>query len=152
MSRWILLLLFLLVACSQPESVDIAESAPAASLPFPHIEYRITDATTVDEYGRFWIINYYSGSDKYYAENDPIAERVGIGATHSMFEHVERLVEFQLTESGIIFSGAAPIQFKLPNKEPRKWEGVARLGERGFLVATDKSPDTILGFVSRSTP
>ena len=98
------------------------------------------------------IATLYAYADKYYAENDPIVEQVGIGATHNMFEHVERLVEFQLTESGVIFSGAAPIQFELPNEEPRKWEGLARLGERGFLVATDKSPDTVFGFVERNTP
>jgi hypothetical protein len=128
------------------------ELAPAGKLPFPHTEYRITDATAVDDDGRFWVINYYSGSEKYYAENDPIADQHGTGATHATFEHLERLLEFQLAETGITFSGAAPIQFELLNEEPRKWEGLARLGERGFLVATDKSPDTIFGFIARNPP
>ncbi|MEA2572899.1 MAG: hypothetical protein QOH93_197, partial [Chloroflexia bacterium] len=29
------------------------------TIPFPHLEYRITDATPTDEQGRFWAINYY---------------------------------------------------------------------------------------------
>jgi len=126
---------------------DLKEEEP---LPFPPIEYRITDATALDENDRFWVVNYYSGSDKFRAESDPIAEEFGIGPTHGLYEHGERLVELQLTDSGITLSGAAPIQFELPNEEARKWEGLARLGERGFLVATDKSPNSILGFVGRN--
>ena len=121
-------------------------------LAFPAIEYRITDATALDENGRFWVSNYYSGSDKFDAKNDPIAEAFGTGETHGLYEHGERLLELQLTDSEIILSGAAPIQLELPNEDARKWEGLARLGERGFLIATDKSPQTILAFVESSSP
>ena len=31
---------------------------PLLSLPIPQLEYRITDATAVDEDDRFWVINY----------------------------------------------------------------------------------------------
>ena len=116
-------------------------------LPFPPIAYRITDATDLDENGRFWVTNYNSGSKKFYTDNDPIAESFGLGKTHELYKHGERLVELQLTDSGVVLSGSAPIQLELPNEDARKWEGLARLGDRGFLVATDRSPDSILGFV-----
>ena len=42
----------------------------------------------------------------------------------------------------------APIQFELLDEaSPRNWEGVARLGERGFVAATDKYPETMLAFI-----
>jgi hypothetical protein len=126
--------------------------APQGSLPFPAVEYRITDATALDDNGRFWAINYYSGSEKFHADKDPIVDQFGLGPTHSQYDHLERLLEFQLTESGISLSGTPPIQLQLTDDEPRKWEGIARLDERGFLLATDKSPDTILSFVEGSTP
>jgi len=35
----------------------------------------------------------------------------------------------------------------LPGNDARNWEGIVRLDNRGFLLATDKFPTTILGFV-----
>ena len=122
--------------------------APQGTLPFPHVEYRITDVTELDSNGRFWAINYSSGSEKFQAESDPVVDQFGAGPTPSPSEHVERLLEFQLSESGIALSGAAPIQLQLLDEEPRKWEGIVRLDGRGFLLATDKSPQTILAFAS----
>ena len=37
-----------------------------SNLKFPNIEYRITDATKVDENNKFWAINYYWPGDKKY--------------------------------------------------------------------------------------
>ena len=108
------------------------ELSPQGTLPFPPIEYRITDATELDKNGRFWAVNYYSGSEKFHADNDPIVDQFGLGSTHSEYDHLERLLEFQLTESGINLSSAPPVQLLLPNDEPRKWEGIVRLDERGF--------------------
>jgi hypothetical protein len=121
---------------------------PVDTLAMPNIEFRITDATPPDESGRFWAINFfYTGDTKIAAERDPLAETFGEGATHAQFDTVERLVEFQFTEDGLAFSDRAPLQLKLINDElPRNWEAIARLGERGFLLATDKFPQTMLGF------
>ncbi len=35
-----------------------------ASVAFPNIEYRITDATEVDSKGRFWALNYFWPGEK----------------------------------------------------------------------------------------
>ena len=62
---------------------------------------------------------------------------------------VERLLAFQFTEDGIVLAPLAPIQLQLlPDDEARNWEGIARLDERGFLLVTDKFPETILAFVA----
>ena len=122
---------------------------PSGTLPFPPIEYRITDGTDIDENGRFWVINYfYPGEPELLPQQDPITERYGQGASHAGRDGVERLLEFQMTESGVSLVERAPIQLELLPDELRNWEGIARLEDRGFLIATDKFPQTILGFVA----
>jgi len=56
-------------------------------------------------------------------------------------------VEMQITDEGIALIDQAPIQLDLPGEDARNWEGIARLDERGFLVVTDKYPQTLLGLV-----
>jgi hypothetical protein len=124
----------------------------AGTIPFPQIEYRITDATALDGEGRFWAINYFFPGDvALHPERDPLAERYGWGLTHSPEGAVERLVEFQFTESGIDLVDRPPLQLELPGDLlgglGRNWEGLVRLDERGFLLVTDTFPDTILAFV-----
>lgn len=123
--------------------------APNGTLDFPPIEYRVTDVTAVDGDGRFWAINYFfPGDDSLRAANDPLADAFGRGPTHAQNNHVERLVELQLAPNGIRLSGTPPIQLALES-EPRNWEGIVRLDERGFLLVTDRFPETILAFVAR---
>lgn len=112
------------------------------------IEYRITDVTGADEEGKFWGMNYfYPGDVHLLPANDPIAEKFGEGETHQLFDPVERLVAFQITENGINILDQAPLQFKLlPDNVARNWEGLVLLDELGILVVTDKFPATILGF------
>jgi len=54
------------------------------SLPLPNIEYRLTDATEMDENDNFWMINYMWSGD--YGENympaDPVSATYGKGETH----------------------------------------------------------------------
>ncbi|MCK4900946.1 MAG: hypothetical protein KAS38_19355 [Anaerolineales bacterium] len=125
---------------------------PHKPLAFPNIEYRITDATSPDTLGRFWAINYYfPGDSKLRPRPDPLEELYGEGLTHSKYITVERLVEFQFGYEGIAFSGTPPIQLELIDDDnARNWEGIVRLDNRGFLLATDKFPETILGFVDIS--
>ncbi len=127
---------------------------PDGTLPFPNIEYRVTDATAPDANGDFWVINYLFPGDlkKVNPAPDPIAARYGQGATHAAQEGVERLVQFRMSETGIIRTDAPPVQLVLPDAELRNWEGIARLDDRGFLLVTDKYPETILGFVPYSNP
>lgn len=118
-------------------------------LSLPNIEYRITDASSVDENGRFWVINYFYPGDKQLNPGEDIfTQTYGEGETHSQSVTVERLLELQFTEDGIVPAETAPIQLTLlPNDEARNWEGLVRLDDLGFLMATDKYPETLLAFI-----
>ncbi len=118
-------------------------------LAFPNIEYRITDATSVNEFGRFWGINYFfPGESALKPDADPLERQYGEGPSHSRFETVERLVEFQFSYAGIILSDTPPIQLELiDDNHSRNWEAIARLEGFGFLLSTDKFPETILGYI-----
>ncbi len=118
-------------------------------IPFANVEYRITDATALDGGGRFWAINYfYPGDEDLLPETDPLADKYGEGATHAASAGVERLVEFQYGADGISVTDTPPMQLQLmADGSLRNWEGLVRLDESGFLLATDKHPYTILAFV-----
>jgi hypothetical protein len=112
----------------------------------------VTDATAVDGNGRFWVINYLYPGDitKLNIAQDGIAAQFGMGATHAASQTVERLIELQLITDGITLTDTPPIQLELlPDDEARNWEGIVRLDDAGFILATDKFPETILGFVER---
>ncbi len=120
------------------------------TLPFPNIEYRITDATPTDAANKFWGINYFFPGDvKILPLFDPLAQKFGKGKTHAQLPQVERLVEFQYSDAGISLTNTPPLQLWLPNADARNWEGLVRLDNRGFLLATDSYPQTILGFVAK---
>jgi hypothetical protein len=96
-------------------------------IPFVPVQWRITDATALDADGHFWATN-----------------------TSYFVLASEQLIEFQLTADGITRTSSAPIQLELESTS-RNWEGIARLDERdGFLLVTDKDPETILAFVPKS--
>lgn len=122
------------------------------TISFPNIEYRITDATDFDVANYFWVINYFYPGDEnaYNPSIDSISIVYGKGATHSKYTTVERLLKLKYSESGITLVQEAPIQLELINdNNARNWEGIVRLDDIGFLLATDKYPETILGFVRR---
>ena len=99
--------------------------------PFPHTDFRLTDATSVID-NKFWMINYYWTGDK---ETLGVPNDVGI----------ERLVEFKLGYNGIERSSSEYIT--LDNlDDPHNWEGLVRFG-RGFLICTDKWPRMVLGYI-----
>ena len=121
---------------------------PLPTLAFPTIEYRITDATQLDDDGRFWVINYFfPGEFALRTTSDPIADTYGEGPTHAARSGVARLLEMQYAEEGITLVDRPPIQLELGPLALHNWEGIVRLEDRGFLLVTDKFPDTILGFV-----
>ena len=68
------------------------------------------------------------------------------GATHKMYDHVERLVEYKIYKNKIQRTAKDPVQFVI-NKESRNWEGVVRFDNKGFIVVVDEYPRTILAFV-----
>jgi len=121
------------------------ELNPETSISLPHLEYRLTDAVFAD--GKIWVINYFfPGDTDMLPKVDPLAQTFGEGATHAQYDQVERLVELNYGDSGIMLTDFAPIQMTLV-EDSRNWEGLVMLDQRGFLVATDKYPGTLLGFV-----
>ena len=82
---------------------------------FPTVEYRITDATSVDDSGRFWAINYFypGDNDKLNPAKDNLFEKYGIGESHKNYDPVERIVEFQIVNNKIIISQNPPLYIKL---------------------------------------
>ena len=104
--------------------------------PFSHIEYRITDITAWDETRPLAAINYYFPGDIKYLSPQPDPGRP-----------VERLVALSYDGSTLALMDVPALELinKDPDK-PRNWEGIVRLDKRGFLLVTDKWPQTILGF------
>lgn len=122
--------------------------APLA-LAFPRIEYRVTDASALDEHGRFWVINYFwPGDSLLYVDQDPLAPNEGREDPLPRSRPVERLIELVLTADGIELAGSLPLDLPLDARgRPRNWEGIARLQDRGFLLVTDRFPETMLAFI-----
>lgn len=118
-------------------------------IPIQSVEYRITDATPVDENGQFWALNiFWPGEFWLLPLDDPIIDRYGEGITHATSSGVERLVKLNYTSQGISLADQAPILLELTDPEnTRNWEGLALLNQHGFLIITDEFPETILAFV-----
>ena len=116
---------------------------------FPNVEYRITDATIIDENGKFWAINYLFPKDgkKLIPAEDQLFIRYGTGKTHRNSKAVERIVEFELKNHKISITDKQPVYIKLLENDSRNWEGLAKLDEKGFLVITDTFPQTIFAFI-----
>ncbi len=121
---------------------------PEKPLPLDPIEYRITDATNIDDHNRFWAINYFYPGDKELLPTvDPIMEKFFPTNTPPIGDPVERLVEFEISEKGIKLTDTPPIIIKQIPGYSRNWEGIVRLDDLGFLIVTDKFPETVLAFV-----
>jgi len=123
-------------------------------LPMPQIEYRVTDATALDENDRFWVLNYFFPPEgrKILPAPDPELERHGDPASFHPLDCIERLVELQLVRDRcgdfIERTATPPVNLELlPDRECRNWEACVRLDDRGFLIMTDKFPTTLLAFV-----
>lgn len=129
---------------------DLALTAATPLAMYP-LEYRLTDATALDADGRFWVINYFFPREAALRPvDDPIAREFGEGRSHAAHATVERLVELELRGDAVVRGPTPPIALELlGDHASRNWEGVVRLGERGFLLATDRHPGTLLVFVAR---
>lgn len=135
---------------SSPYAVRLdAELGNLQKISLDHVNYRLTDATLMDDEGGFWIINYFFPGDTHLQVNeDPISTRFGLGETHQSNRPVERLVKLNLTQAGFVLIDEPPLYLQLlENDEARNWEGIAMFGEEGFLLITDKFPDSILGYI-----
>lgn len=134
----------------QPTAMQI-EGETLTTVPHAEIEYRITGATALDDQNRFWTTNVMWGD--VYSQLGPTSSEAifletGVPPSHSDVKHVERLVEFELTDSAIVRTERPPIWLKLRSDDAmRNWEGIARLND-GLLIVSDKFPLSILGFVT----
>ncbi|MBU8869666.1 MAG: hypothetical protein KOO60_02210 [Gemmatimonadales bacterium] len=121
------------------------------SLPFPNIEYRVTDATALDEDRRFWVLNYFfpPEREKLQVGKDPEISRFGRPPGQDTEGCVERLLELRITEhETIVRTNTPPLYLELrPDGVCRNWEALVRLDNAGFLVMTDQYPGTLLAFV-----
>lgn len=128
-----------------------AAAEPVGAVPFPTLEYRLTDATSMDANGRFWVTNYfYPGErDVLSPATDSLRLQHAIGATHDASDVVERLVEYQYRGSAIVRTDTPPLWLELGGGTGRNWEGVVRFGD-GFLIATDTYPHSMLAYVEPS--
>jgi hypothetical protein len=119
---------------------------PQGTISFPNLEYRVTDAA-IGSNGEIWVINKVSPDDtELFTLSDPLLEKYDNRTTLGYVQQVERLVELDFSTSGIKLADNPPIQLALET-DPRNWEGLVLLDNRGFLLVTDKSPDTLLGFI-----
>ena len=116
---------------------------------FPSVEYRITDVTNSDDSGRFWAINYFYPGDKMKLspESDNLIEMYGIGKTNNQYDPIERLLQFQIFDNQILLTQEKPIYIELSNNEGRNWEGIVKYDSTGFIIATDRFPETILAYL-----
>ena len=119
-------------------------------LPFPAIEYRVTDATRINNDSTFWVSNYFFNKemDRYNPADDVLEQKYGKGETHYRFTFSERLINLKLGPDGIEYGPLPPLQIELvSDADQRNWEGLVILPGRGFLIVTDKFPRTIFGFI-----
>ena len=116
--------------------------------PLPYIEYRITDATDVDENGKFWAINYFFPGDRKKLKPgfDLLTIEFGLGHSHVEAEGLERIISVQITDDSLVLADETPLYIELYEEASRNWEGIVRF-EDGFLLVTDKFPTTLLAFV-----
>ncbi|MCA9556675.1 MAG: hypothetical protein KC933_42015, partial [Myxococcales bacterium] len=63
---------------------------PRPAIHVAPIEYRVTDATTLDDRDRFWVINYHWPGAPWHTGACEITERYGQGASHARCRTVER--------------------------------------------------------------
>ncbi|RZP23918.1 hypothetical protein EVA24_04275 [bacterium] len=120
--------------------------------PLSSINYRIADATRIDKNNKFWVINYFFPGDRKVLKpsNDILASKYGNGPSHSGSNRVERLIEYEIKNGRVSLTKSAPIEIELEGEKiSRKWEALARYGNEGFLIATDKYPKpyTLLAFL-----
>ena len=114
-----------------------------------NVEYRITDATTLDSNNKFWCINYFWPGEK---------EKLKPGKDIYLEDHsnnnnlksIERIIELEIKNGVISMTKTKPIQLFSENNASRNWEGIVRYGKNSFLVVTDKYPKMILGLVENN--
>ncbi|RMH65500.1 MAG: hypothetical protein D6677_02325 [Calditrichaeota bacterium] len=120
------------------------------ALPFPSIEYRVTDATRADENGVFWVSNYFFSGEKRLLRPAPEDNLIPIQSPPDNDREVERLIRLRITARGIVIDDAHTLPLYSPVKAGRNWEGLAR-APYGFWIITDQYPRTIFARIDTSS-
>lgn len=122
----------------------------SGTIPFPHIEYRITDATDIADDGTFWVMNYLWPGDRKSLKPaaDSLIIKFGISESNKNNPAIERIVKLKYSPSGITVVNRPPVYLDI-SKSPQgsNWEGIVKIDSLGFLITTDKFPTSLLGFV-----
>lgn len=118
----------------------------------PVVEYRITDASQPmnADHQRIWLINYFWPGDaaSYNPAEDGIAAAWGLPGTHASSTAVERLLPLTMQKYGSVVKLGEPVYLQLQDDgESRNWEAIALLNDDYAILATDKFPATLIGFV-----
>jgi hypothetical protein len=104
----------------------------------PNVDYRITDATSVDSTGKFYAINYF-----YPGEFNKLLPNL---KEEDKDKAIEQILEFQIFDNKIARTDRNPyIISKSIDKNGHNWEGIVKLNN-GFLLITDMFPKTILEY------
>ncbi|MEP7134469.1 MAG: hypothetical protein ABI904_06010 [Chloroflexota bacterium] len=119
---------------------------PEGTIPFPSLEYRVTDAALGAD-GAIWVINKVAPKEiELFPKSDPLFEKYHIGSAPGQFPVTERLVKLNYDPTGITLADTPPVQINFDKLE-HNWEGLELLDKRGFLLVTDKNPSTLLVFI-----
>lgn len=121
---------------------------PLGAVRMAAVEYRITDATSIDPDGRFWVTNQYWPPEARWVH--PVADSLAT-VRREAGQAVERIVALRRRGERIEFdrsNGVIELELRADGVV-RNWEGLVRWDSTGFLVATDRYPRTILAFVPR---
>jgi len=121
-------------------------------LDMPVVEYRITDASQpmTQDPQQLWLINYFWPGDlqSYNPAPDQIAAIWGLPASHASGQRVERLLPLTMDAGGSAVTVGEPVYLQLrADGESRNWEAIALVNDEFAILATDKYPTTIIGFV-----
>ena len=103
----------------------------------------------MDEDNTYWGINYlWEGDlDRLLPAEDVLLSDYQTQGIVTDVRSIERLAEFKINNGSIVLTERSPIQIAINSKISRNWEGIVRFDQEGFLIATDKYPRMILGFV-----
>lgn len=113
-----------------------------------HIEYRITDVSSFNSDGEGWAINNHWAGDikRYDPEEDKIIN------PYSEYNNakvgLERIIPIKIKNTEIIFDSSRNVTYMKREhlNYSNNWEGLVKIDNIGFLVVTDKYPDTRLRF------
>lgn len=121
---------------------------PVAPWSLDPLEYRVTDATSVDEEGRFFVFNQFWPGEAAQVRADvdalsPIDRPGG--------RPVERIVAFRVGDGRVELDSTVAVLSLVTRADDvaRNWEGLVRWGDEGFLIVTDRHPETLFGYVER---